>query len=731
MFLPLHLWLLPGPLLPYRAEKKQDPSQDHVTDMNRTNEDEIDCAGGEAQGRSDQYQEEKAPEVRAAPKNEVKNDEINESSVGVKPILSEIEDKEKMLSCPGNSTDAVGDDDKSESNDMTDTKAASEGCLASPNILLALKDPALLENETVVGRDGRDEGAILKLTCGMDTKQVVAANEGEIEKEPSNNTLQKLTKKKMYNPAVVAIKDMKTEKKTVEAADNDKSSTGKDDTIVNKAANTEKDPSGSLLRGFSSSHHEDNKLDPVSTDGRTSDVYNALEITTTIDDEVNRGKMEIGDSHAEKSRKDHLLRGWNSKAKPDEESSVDSYSCDSGSESGSSSTNPQRNLSKSAAAAMSSLRKRLSDAKMKRLSDAKMNRKNKVRDVGKDEDTPSESEEDKVIPVGEESAAGEEAREKKEHEEAETKPDGLLPKLLRRENKEYCELAHELQDHTYSTPTNCDVCSGLLVGLWSQGLRCRVCGLNVHRGEGINDHDDCRASCLLTPCSGPLAEIEKAGEPIKLREAFNQVRQIAKESPTFLKDVRAQMDKDIKSHAKHVVVKKSAEAERSKKLRRLRAKLVPFVEAVDAVEAWGEAITLLVMLLLHIAVSGVATVISLVGFIVSLWPWRGPANVSSVFQLAMIHNATVIHALHVIFFLLALLLRRATYIFKRKAKLFDQFLRDVVKIDAEEDLGISVDDFATRARSWSNRVAVSAGIMCVATFVHWHNIQPPIHQIVG
>lgn len=46
------------------------------------------------------------------------------------------------------------------------------------------------------------------------------------------------------------------------------------------------------------------------------------------------------------------------------------------------------------------------------------------------------------------------------------------------------ELAHKFAEHTYKAPTNCGICNGLLVGLWSQGLQCEICGLNVR----IIDH---------------------------------------------------------------------------------------------------------------------------------------------------------------------------------------------------------------------------------------------------
>ena len=78
--------------------------------------------------------------------------------------------------------------------------------------------------------------------------------------------------------------------------------------------------------------------------------------------------------------------------------------------------------------------------------------------------------------------------------------------------EELYDLAHKFAEHTYRSPTNCDICHGLLVGLWSQGLQCEKCGVNCHRGEGIGDHDDCLAEALLAPCGCVQPKSSKADE---------------------------------------------------------------------------------------------------------------------------------------------------------------------------------------------------------------------------
>lgn len=78
--------------------------------------------------------------------------------------------------------------------------------------------------------------------------------------------------------------------------------------------------------------------------------------------------------------------------------------------------------------------------------------------------------------------------------------------------EELYDLAHKFAEHTYRSPTNCDICHGLLVGLWSQGLQCEKCGVNCHRGEGIGDHDDCLAEAMLAPCGCVQPKSSKADD---------------------------------------------------------------------------------------------------------------------------------------------------------------------------------------------------------------------------
>jgi hypothetical protein len=130
------------------------------------------------------------------------------------------------------------------------------------------------------------------------------------------------------------------------------------------------------------------------------------------------------------------------------------------------------------------------------------------------------------------------------------------------------ETPHVFETHTYGKPTCCDVCDGLLVGLFSQGLQCKYCKLNVHHGQGKGEHDDCKGEAILTPCKGQ--DLKRGPSTVNFVEGIRQ------------------LDRDILRNVKQVIVKEAAEDQRSKNLLRLRERfVVPWIRALDAFEAVG------------------------------------------------------------------------------------------------------------------------------------------------
>ena len=282
------------------------------------------------------------------------------------------------------------------------------------------------------------------------------------------------------------------------------------------------------------------------------------------------------------------------------------------------------------------------------------------------------------------------------------------------------EIPHKFEEHSYRKPTYCNVCDGLLVGLWSQGLQCVTCGLNVHRGEGINDHDDCKGEALLSACSG-----ERIGE-----EQAMTLREAIKRSPHFFQDIKEQMHKDLFTHAKEAVVSAGVDDERRKNLRRIKERLVPLVESLDAIEARGEVYSVFVLLRLNIVISFIATVAGLLLFIVALCPKLGFCLIEvSIFRLALMHELTVLVTIHICLVAFALLLLYYSNVFMQKSIIFEQFLIEMFDMHAEEDIGISVVGAAIRARAWSQRIAVTTIFTCVIALVLWNVEQPSLDEL--
>jgi len=295
-------------------------------------------------------------------------------------------------------------------------------------------------------------------------------------------------------------------------------------------------------------------------------------------------------------------------------------------------------------------------------------------------------------------------------------------------NDDETELAHQFKDHTYRSPTKCDICDGLLVGLFSQGLKCECCGMNVHRGQGKGDHDDCRAEALLMTCEGEDAMQKHNGkedQKVNLSQAIEEVRELAKSSPGFYKEIREQLDRDLKSHAKSYIVKSSAEDERSKKLRRVKERFVPFVEKVDAIQKQGTGAAVKVLLYYYIMFAALVTCSTILGFMLALSPTRDGISAQKV----LIHGSTVLGSLHVTLLIVSLGIRKLSYILVKKANIYDQFLQGVFTIQAEADIGISISGAAARIRFWSDHFVVSTAIACSAWVLLWYLVQGPLGRV--
>jgi len=295
----------------------------------------------------------------------------------------------------------------------------------------------------------------------------------------------------------------------------------------------------------------------------------------------------------------------------------------------------------------------------------------------------------------------------------------VIPSTLSSMEEE--EMPHKFTEHSYTSPTNCGICNGLLVGLWSQGFKCEVCGLNVHRGEGIDDHDDCRGEALLASCPGK--KIEEDRPIMTLGEAVQK-------SPHFFQDVTEQMSKDIMTHVKDAVVEAGVEGERSKNLRRIREWLVPVIESLDTIEARGEVYSIFVLLRLHVIFALIVSISGLLLFIVALSPKLGCGFVdATVFHLAVMHEMTILGTIHVCLVTISFVICYYSMLFRRKSVIMEEFLLDMFGIIAEEDIGISVVGASIRARAWSQRIVISATVTCIAALLAWNIMQPTVDEL--
>lgn len=244
--------------------------------------------------------------------------------------------------------------------------------------------------------------------------------------------------------------------------------------------------------------------------------------------------------------------------------------------------------------------------------------------------------------------------------------------------------------------------------------------MNVHRGEGINDHDDCKGEALLAACPGEKIQEEK---PMTLAEAMEK-------SPHFFKDVHEQMSKDLMTHVKGAIVDAGVEGERSKNLRRIREWLVPTVDALDSIEARGEIYAVFVLLRLHVFVAFIVSTVGLLLFLIALSPKVGFRLLeASVFQLAVMHELTILGTIHLCLVAIAYIFSSYAVLFKRKSVIIEEYLMDMFGINAEQDIGISVVDAAIRVRAWSKRIMISASIACITSLVAWNIMQPTLDEL--
>jgi len=210
-------------------------------------------------------------------------------------------------------------------------------------------------------------------------------------------------------------------------------------------------------------------------------------------------------------------------------------------------------------------------------------------------------------------------------------------------------------------------------------------------------------------------------------------------NPNFFKDVKQQIDKDLLSLAKKVVVSASVETERDLSLKKIRVNYVkPFVSYNDYIESKGEVFCLVVTFLVHCIITMMTFIISFVAvtmayYLQLLYYMQTNDNddnelitAKRVIHSAIGHEITVLSTVHLTMLLFATLFyfKGAQYL-RRKVIIIDQFLRDLLKIDAKADIGVSVVGLVSRINRWSRRVVMVTAIVCTMTICFWFYVQEP------
>ena len=345
------------------------------------------------------------------------------------------------------------------------------------------------------------------------------------------------------------------------------------------------------------------------------------------------------------------------------------------------------------------------------------------------------------------------------------------------EAEEEREIPHVFEDCSFRKPTNCDICNGLLVGLWSQGLQCKLCKMNIHRGEGIDGHDDCRAEALMLCCGKKPYRRESlvceettdgsngGSSNAALTKTQLQFKTKAKEDPFgLIKDIKAQIDRDLMAHTTKVVVTQGVENERARKLKRLKAKVQYAKGRIEQFEASlaGEIQITMFLLLVDSVLSVIFAALTYIFICLALLPLQynnykahGPEDLrdviatttnstsesasmsgmvpnptTSILKVAWLHATTICWYIQTSVWLFSLLAYRLGKLFHRKTNIINQFLIDVVDLDAQKDLGISIDGLSTLLNLWCRRILKSSSLSLLIIVLIWlrqHN--SPLYYI--
>ncbi|KAL3913706.1 MAG: hypothetical protein SGILL_006380, partial [Bacillariaceae sp.] len=291
------------------------------------------------------------------------------------------------------------------------------------------------------------------------------------------------------------------------------------------------------------------------------------------------------------------------------------------------------------------------------------------------------------------------------------------------------DLAHHFETYSFPKPTYCNICDGLLVGLWRQGMHCKVCGFDVHHGEGKNGHDDCKGEALLKACPGPTNDKSSNSSSTRTAQAsrpqfisnWQQIQELFMTHPNLWEEFTEQTEKDFMKYVTEQIVREGAEGERSRNILRIREwYLLPFLQRLKAVEVISIPFFPILWLLYYhsIFLVSVGTVTATL-FGAALLPTSHGITVDGV----LIYTATITLSIQVGLLGVAVALRYLAILFKKKQQIVENFLQEMATISPQQDLGVSMEELAAVTRRWSDRLVVSNFVVCSVTVLCWYHAE--------
>eukprot|EP00416_Gambierdiscus_australes_P019750 CAMPEP_0171072918 /NCGR_PEP_ID=MMETSP0766_2-20121228/11177_1 /TAXON_ID=439317 /ORGANISM="Gambierdiscus australes, Strain CAWD 149" /LENGTH=254 /DNA_ID=CAMNT_0011529561 /DNA_START=103 /DNA_END=867 /DNA_ORIENTATION=- len=246
-----------------------------------------------------------------------------------------------------------------------------------------------------------------------------------------------------------------------------------------------------------------------------------------------------------------------------------------------------------------------------------------------------------------------------------------------------------LQPHTfvkkrYFAPKYCDVCHGILLGA---AFKCESCGMRCHLGYGRDNHEDCRAEALWTPCSA------------RTKSTHGSYR---------FGDVTQQMLRDFRSRARMLVVNEVVSEQKDLgNFAKLKGMVVAFRSQ------WSRVRINRLLLRWQLGTAACLALLTYAAMLVALGDCSRKSRLLSAVQAAS--NTSALLCVEGV---LAVLVYVAAGRVKRHSVLLHVFLCDVAKVDLTE-LSIDLSRVSTNSKRIASSTMSVTSLLLVVTSAVW------------